>query len=197
MAEAAAGADGGPAVGHPGADDGGANGGGGGGVPAGAEGPAPRTTMDIAITALKAQRERLAQEKKRVRKDLKNALKKRSRLKKKASGLSNADLFDIMRLRDLPGAEAPEANPAAAAAAGGNANGAGEAAAGALMFASVSLCAVFFFSFWFLAEVQKDGWSWEQSAPGSCRGSGGPLMMFYRIEDMRYAYTYVRLHTHS
>ena len=84
--------------------------------------------MDLAITALKAERQRLADEKKRVRKDLKNALKRRSRLKRKAVGLSNADLFDIMRLRDMPGAAA-QANPAADAA---------EAAAGAPILASLS-----------------------------------------------------------
>ena len=84
--------------------------------------------MDAAILALKAQRERLAQDKKRVRKDLKNALKKRSRLRKKASGLSNDDLFDIMRLRELHAAE-PAPAGAHAAAAGRNA----EPAAGAPM----------------------------------------------------------------
>lgn len=154
--------------------------------------------MDIAITALKAQRERLAQEKKRVRKDLKNALKKRSRLKKKASGLSNADLFDIMRLRDLPGAQGPDPNPAAAAAAGGNANGDGEAAAGAAMFASLYLCAVLFIcSFSYPIAVQKAKYSWEQGAPGSCSGSGGPHVMSYRCAHMRYSYAYVCARTHA
>ena len=74
--------------------------------------------MDSKIAELKVERERLAADRRRVRKDLKNAMRRRSRLKKKASRLSNTDLFDLIKLRELHAQLlGPGAGPCAAAAA--------------------------------------------------------------------------------
>ena len=132
--------------------------------------------MDAAIAALKTERERLAQDKKRVRKDLKNALKKRSRLRKKASSLSNEDLFDIMRLRDLREAEGSGARANAAAGAA-NANGNAEPAAGALFFTVFAFLLLFPLA---CNRSRDDNYTWAPSAPPILsgvlgHGSGGPL----------------------
>ena len=60
------------------------------------------------------------------------------------------------------------------------------------------LCAVLFIcSFSYPIAVQKAKYSWEQGAPGSCSGSGGPHVMSYRCAHMRYSYAYVCARTHA
>ena len=74
--------------------------------------------MDAKIAELKVERERLAADRRKVRKELKNAMKRRSRLKKKAAKLSNTDLFDLIKLRELNAQLLGQgAEPCAAAAA--------------------------------------------------------------------------------
>ena len=62
----------------------------------------------------------MKKEKKEVLKELKNKRRRLRRLKNKASQLTDRDLFDIVRTRDLGAiglrAEEPAANPEAAAA---------------------------------------------------------------------------------
>ena len=82
--------------------------------------------MDIEIEALKEARAKLAEEKKRVRIQLKSARKRKSRLKKKASTLSKQDLFDLIQMREA------EAQRAAGAQGAGTSKetGGGSSAAG-------------------------------------------------------------------
>ena len=53
--------------------------------------------MDVAIAGLKAERERLAQQKKRVRKDLKNAQKQRSRVAVTAASFWRSEPAAVLR----------------------------------------------------------------------------------------------------
>ena len=52
------------------------------------------------ITALKAQQRKLREEKKALARDLRNAERRRSRLKKRAKALSDADLLAVISLRN-------------------------------------------------------------------------------------------------
>ena len=114
----------------------------------------PRTAVETSIDALKAERDKLLQDKKRVRKDLKNAQRRHRRLKHKANKLTNEDLYDIMKWRDI-GPDGPltaEGSPAAAAAA---AEGAEEPAEGGQGKELKEQCASF--PFGFCEFVRKSG----------------------------------------
>ena len=72
-----------------------------------------------AIQRLKQEQARLRADKKRVAKELKNAEKRRSRLKRKAKQLSDGDLLAVLETRALE-KERARAELAAAAPAAGN-----------------------------------------------------------------------------
>ena len=77
------------------------------------------STLDAAIEELKEQQAKLLKERKKVTSDLKNAARKRRRLKEKARNLSDADLVELMALRhkDRKGAavrDTPEVETSAA-----------------------------------------------------------------------------------
>ena len=99
-----------------------------GGVPGRQRGQRAGASMDTQIEALRQQQKDLRSQRDRIRKDLKNAQKRRSRLKRKAARLSNTDLFDLIALR---GATAGEAADAEAAAPQGGDGAAAGAAGGA------------------------------------------------------------------
>ena len=69
---------------------------------AGSSGPAldPGQSILSAISALKASQKRLREEKKALSRDLRNAERRRSRLKKRAKMLSDADLLAVISLRN-------------------------------------------------------------------------------------------------
>ena len=63
------------------------------------------------ITALKAQQKRLRDEKKALTRNLRNAERRRSRLKKRAKALSDADLLAVISLRNHEKALGTAAQP--------------------------------------------------------------------------------------
>jgi len=63
------------------------------------------------IGELKKQQQKLKAEKKCVAKDLKNAERRRKRLRKKAKQLSDTDLIAVLRMRQQMGARASEESP--------------------------------------------------------------------------------------
>ena len=66
-----------------------------------ARGQRVESSFDAEIDALQIAKQRLADDRKRARKVLMNARRRRSRLKNKVSKLSNSDLFDPAKMRDL------------------------------------------------------------------------------------------------
>ena len=83
------------------------------------------TALDVEIAKLKSDREQARKERMQLQKSLKNATKRRSRLLKRASALSNNDLFDIMQMRSFSTSsgsnDIPPAPDAAQAQAAGTA----------------------------------------------------------------------------
>ena len=65
------------------------------------------------IERLKAEQKRIRSEREKVRKDLKNAEKRRSRLKRKAKQLSDGDLLQVMQMRTAEKAARTSADPSA------------------------------------------------------------------------------------
>ena len=78
---------------------------------------AANTDIFPAIQRLKEEQARLRAEKKRVAKELKNAEKRRSRLKRKAKQLTDGDLLAVLEMRALEKERARTELAAAAAAA--------------------------------------------------------------------------------
>ena len=69
--------------------------------------------MATEITKLACRRDAMKKEKRELLKELKNKRKRLGRLKRKASQLSDVDLFDIVKSRHLKMvSDAPEANKA-------------------------------------------------------------------------------------
>ena len=83
-----------------------------------------KIALAIEIERLQGVREQLKKEKKAAVAELRNKKKKYTRLKRKAAALSDKDLFDIVRLREMD-----RANKTAAAGARGSAEPAPGAAA--------------------------------------------------------------------
>ena len=71
----------------------------------------------VAINRLKAEQKALKESKKRVAKELRNQEKKRQRLKRKASALTDEDLLQVLHLRAASKAET--AAKCAASSSGG------------------------------------------------------------------------------
>ena len=61
--------------------------------------PADVEQLGDAITRLKGEQEAVCADRKRVTKELKNAQKRKQRLKKRAKQLSDADLVSVLQLR--------------------------------------------------------------------------------------------------
>ena len=81
------------------------------------------SALDTEIEKLKEQQSKLLRERKKVTSDLKNAARKRRRLKEKARNLSDADLVELMALRQkggkgaaVRGTSEPETSAAGSAA---------------------------------------------------------------------------------
>ena len=55
--------------------------------------------LETAIARLKAEQKAMKDKKRKIHKDLKNAEKRRSRLKKRARQLSDADLVAVLQMR--------------------------------------------------------------------------------------------------
>ena len=87
----------------------------------------PATALAAQIKALADQRATMNAEKKRVVKELKNKRKRLRRLKGKANQLTDQDLFDIVRMREL----SMNGAPVASAGSGSQAAPAGPASANA------------------------------------------------------------------
>ena len=68
---------------------------------AGARRKAKKATLEDLIKDMKSEKDKLKHQKKEVAKQLKAANRKRRRLKKRASALSQDDLFELCRMRDL------------------------------------------------------------------------------------------------
>lgn len=73
------------------------------------------------IERLKAEQKRIRAEREKIRKDLKNAEKRRSRLKRKAKQLSDGDLLQVMQMRTAEKAARTPTDPPAAEGAASSA----------------------------------------------------------------------------
>ena len=71
-------------------------------------------SLSTTIADMKAQQARMRADRKRLAQQLKNAQKRKSRLRTKARQLSNEDLLAVLLLRQEQGADAPRAEPGAA-----------------------------------------------------------------------------------
>ena len=76
----------------------------------GGDGEGPHSALLAGIAKLKEEQKALRNERKRVAKELKNAEKKRSRLKAKAKQLTDEDLLQVLHLRAAAKAEAGKAS---------------------------------------------------------------------------------------
>lgn len=76
----------------------------------------PRETLMESIKRLKDQQAVMKAEKKNLQKELKNACKRKHRLKKRARQLTDSDLFEVLRMRKDTTAVPTAAESAAAAA---------------------------------------------------------------------------------
>jgi FtsZ-binding cell division protein ZapB len=68
-------------------------------IPADVAKPADVEQLGDAITRLKREQDAVRADRKRVTKELKNAQKRKQRLKKRAKQLSDADLVSVLQLR--------------------------------------------------------------------------------------------------
>ena len=80
----------------------------------------PADSLDTRINAMKAEQNDLAARRKQVRKELKNAERKRQRLKKRARNLSDADLEELISMRKAK-TSASSAEPTSGSSSAGSA----------------------------------------------------------------------------
>ena len=81
----------------------------------------PPEPLLLGIARLKAEQAELRAHRKRISKDLKNAEKRRSRLKKRARQLSDGDLVAVLQMREAQSASSAAENPGSAAASSSSA----------------------------------------------------------------------------
>ena len=94
--------DDGPAAGDAAITNGTGRSDGAGGNADGSTGPkAKKASLDEIIRGMKQEKEALKKSKKELAKSLKQANRKRRRLKKRAAALSQGDLFELCRMRNL------------------------------------------------------------------------------------------------